>query len=167
MFTTIPIGSQLQALYRHPDSAHDMRYLHNQVQEVLAGLAQTGEIPVFDNIVMGHNAIGAVLDGDIKENDIVLMVSLDGAQLYESKQSDFHVHPGGFIPGPNKPKNLDSFLIVGLHHLTALQNEGPVIWDSSRDVTFMSDLYLIFMTADGPRLIYWDGMVGHSRKNGC
>lgn len=37
---------------------------------------------------MGHDAISAVLDGNIKENDIVLMVSLDGAQLYESKQSD-------------------------------------------------------------------------------
>ncbi|KAG2050112.1 hypothetical protein BDR06DRAFT_984129 [Suillus hirtellus] len=156
MFMTIPIGPQLQALYWHPNSVHDMCYLYSQVQEVLAGLAQTGEIPVFNNIAMGHNAIGAVLDGDIKENNIVLMVSLDGAQLYESKQSDFHICSGGFILGPNKLKNLDSFLI----------NEGLVIWDSSHDVTFTSDLYLIFMTADGPGLIYWDGMVGHSRKNG-
>ena len=29
-----------------------------------------------------------VIDGDIKENDIVLMVSLDGAQLYEHKDLD-------------------------------------------------------------------------------
>jgi hypothetical protein len=185
-FTTLLLGPQLQALYRHPDSAQNMRYFYNRVQEVLADLTQTGEIPVFDDIAMGHDAIGAVLDGDIKENDIVLMVSLDGAQLYESKQSDCwmyiwvvvnlspdkryrkaHVRPGGFIPGPNKPKNLDSFLVVGLHHLAALQNEGLVIWDSSRDVTFTSDLYLIFTTADGPGLVYWDGMVGHSGKNGC
>jgi hypothetical protein len=185
-FTTLPLGPQLQALYRHPDSAQDMRYFHNRIQEVLAGLVDTGDIPVFDDITMGHDAIGAVLDGDIKENDIVLMVSLDGAQLYESKQSDcwmyiwvivnlspdkryrkVHVRPGGFIPGPNKPKNLDSFLVVGLHHLAALQNEGLIIWDASRDITFKSDLYLIFTTADGPGLIYWDGMVGHSGKNGC
>ncbi|KAG1853516.1 hypothetical protein F4604DRAFT_1883396 [Suillus subluteus] len=160
MFTTIPIGPQLQALYQHPDSAHDMRYLHNQVQEVLAGLAQTGEIPVFDDIVMGHDAIGAVLDRDIKEDDIVLMVSLDVIiNLSPDKRyHKVHVHPGGFILGPNKLKNLDSFLVVGLHHLAALQNEGLVIWDSSCDVTFTSDLYLIFTTADGPGLIYWDGM---------
>ena len=64
-----------------------------------------------------------VIDGDIKENDIVLMVSLDGAQLYEHKDLDFwmyvwilinlspkkcyhkvQVHPGGFIPSPKKLK---------------------------------------------------------------
>jgi hypothetical protein len=53
-----------------------MRYFHNQVQEVLADLIQTDEIPVFDNIAMGHDTIGAVPDRNIKENDIVLMVSL-------------------------------------------------------------------------------------------
>lgn len=135
---------------------------------------------------MGWDYLGAVLDGDIKQNDIVLMVSLDGAQLYESKQSDcwmyvwvilnlspdkryrkLHVRPGGFIPGPNKPKNLDSFLVVGMHHLAALQNEGLTVWDASRDTRFISDLHLLFTTADGPGLVYWDGMVGHSGKNGC
>ncbi|KIK15155.1 hypothetical protein PISMIDRAFT_16720 [Pisolithus microcarpus 441] len=106
-FTMIPLGPQLQALYRDPDLAHQMRYLHEP----------------------GWDYLGAVLNGDIKQDDIILMVSLDGAQLYESKQSDcwiyiwvilnlapdkrykkVHVCPGGFIPGPNKPKNIDSFL---------------------------------------------------------
>ena len=32
---------------------------------------------------------------------------------------------------------------------------------------FQSDLYLLYLTADGPGIVYWDGMVGHSRKNGC
>ncbi|KIO00041.1 hypothetical protein M404DRAFT_153506, partial [Pisolithus tinctorius Marx 270] len=32
---------------------------------------------------------------------------------------------------------------------------------------YLSDLYLLFTTADGPSLIYWNGMVGHSGKNGC
>ncbi|KAG1859452.1 hypothetical protein C8R48DRAFT_673988 [Suillus tomentosus] len=131
-FTTIPIGPQLQALYRHPDSAHDMRYLHSRVQEVLVGLAQTGEIPVFDDIAMGHDAIGAVLDGDIKENNIVLMVSLDGAQLYESKQSDCWMY---------------IWVIINL----------------SPDKRYRK----VHVRPDGPRLIYWDGMVGHSRKNRC
>ncbi|KAG2340367.1 hypothetical protein BDR05DRAFT_1002561 [Suillus weaverae] len=144
------------------------------------------EIPIVDDIAMGHDYLGAVLDGDIKANDIVLMVSLDGAQLYKSKQSDcwmylwvilnlapdkhyhkLHVHPGGFIPGPNKPKNVDSFLAVGIHHLATLQNEGLNVWDVSRDAHFISNLHLLFTTADSPGLVYWDGMVGHSGKNGC
>ncbi|KAG1736156.1 uncharacterized protein EDB91DRAFT_1022677, partial [Suillus paluster] len=37
-FMTLPLGPQLQALYRHPDSAQDMCYFHKQVQEVLADL---------------------------------------------------------------------------------------------------------------------------------
>lgn len=185
-FSTIPLAPQLQALYRNPDSACDMRYLHERTQEVLTELRATGTIPVIDDIVMGWDYLTAVIDGDIKEGDIALMVSLDGAQLYESKESDcwiymwvvlnlspnkryrkVHVRPGGFIPGPNKPKNVDSFLFVGMHHLAAIQNEGLTVWDASRDATFISDIHLIFTTADGPGLVYWDGMVGHSGKNGC
>ncbi|KAG1834015.1 hypothetical protein DFJ58DRAFT_719384 [Suillus subalutaceus] len=152
-FVTIPLGLQLQALYRDPESARHMRYLWERTQEVLDGLRQTGKVPVVDDIAIGFDILGAVLDGEIKQDDIVLMVSLDGAQLYESKTSDcwiyiwvilnlspdkryqkLHVHPGGFIPEPNKPKK---------------------------------HLHLIFTTADVPGLVYWDGMVGHSGKNGC
>ncbi|KIO06840.1 hypothetical protein M404DRAFT_138489, partial [Pisolithus tinctorius Marx 270] len=174
-FTTIPIGPQLQALYRHKDSAIDMDYLHRRTQEILRQLQETGSIPVIDDVVMGWDYLGAVLDGDIKPNDIVLMVSIDGAQLYDSKELDcwiyiwiiLHVRPGGFIPGPNKPKHLDSFLFPGLHHLSALQAEGLPIWNARMDSRYVSDLYLLFTTADGPGLVYWNGMVGHSGKNGC
>ena len=39
------------------------------------------------------------------------------------------VFPSGFIPGPNKPKNVNSFIFPGLHHLNALIKEGLTIWD--------------------------------------
>ncbi|KIK26896.1 hypothetical protein PISMIDRAFT_94090, partial [Pisolithus microcarpus 441] len=148
-FTTIPIGPQIQALYRHKNTAADMDYLRKRTNEVLMQIHSTGQVPVLDDIVMGWDYIGAVLDGDIKPDDVVLMVSLDGAQLFDSKESDcwiyiwivvnlpptkryrkLHVCPGGFIPGPNKPKNVDSFLFPGLHHLAALQNEGLSIWNA-------------------------------------
>ncbi|KIK73020.1 hypothetical protein PAXRUDRAFT_21319 [Paxillus rubicundulus Ve08.2h10] len=111
---------------------------------------------------MGWDFLGAKLDGDIKPGDIVLLASMDGVQLYEDKESDW-----GFIPGPNKPKNLDSFLAVGLHHLAALQCKGLSVWDASRDIVFKPDLYFLYPTGDGPALVYWDGMVGHCGKNGC
>jgi hypothetical protein len=79
-----------------------MRYFHSRVQQVLADLTQTGEIPVFDDAAMGHDAIGTVLDGDIKENNIVLMVSLDGAQLYESKQSNCWMYIRALPTPPDK-----------------------------------------------------------------
>jgi len=185
-FTTIPIGPQLQALYRNKDSAIDMDYLRQRTEEVLQQIRETGGIPVVDNIAMGWDYLGAVLDGDIKSHDVIVMVSLDGAQLYDSKESDcwiyiwiivnlppdkryrkLHVCPGGFIPGPNKPKNVDSFLFPGIHHLAALQAEGLPIWNARTDSRYLSDIYLIFTTADGPGLVYWNGMVGQSGKNGC
>jgi len=185
-FTTIPLGPQLQVLYRNPDQARHMHYLHECTQEIIAELRQTGSIPLVDDITAGWDYLGAVLDGDIKEDNIVIMVSLDSAQLYESKQSDcwiyiwvilnlapdkrykkVHVCPGGFILASNKPKNIDSFLFIGFHHIAALQHEGLRIWDASQDHVFSSDLYLLFTTADGPGLVCWDGMVGHSGKNGC
>ena len=62
-------------------------------------------------------------------NDIVLSSLLNREQLYQNKKSDMwiliwilhkispnhhywkgHVFPGTIIPGPNKPKNINSFL---------------------------------------------------------
>ncbi|KAF9218350.1 hypothetical protein BS17DRAFT_676268, partial [Gyrodon lividus] len=76
------------------------------------------------------------------------------------------VLPGRFIPGPNKPTNLNSFMVVGMHHLAALQHEGLKIWDASCNEFLQSDIYFLFPTANGPGLIYWDGLVGHCSKNG-
>ncbi|KIO11149.1 hypothetical protein M404DRAFT_128014 [Pisolithus tinctorius Marx 270] len=146
----------------------------------------SGMINLYDDFCKGSDYLEAVEQGDIKPDDIVLMISLNGAQLYESKESDCWIYiwtvmnhapdkcykkcyvlPGSFIPGPNKPKNVDSFLFPGLHHLTTLQNECLHIWDTSQNVTFLSDLYLICVTANGPGLVYFNGMVGHSGHNGC
>ena len=143
-------------------------------------------IPVINDIVMGWDFLGTVLDGHIKEHDIVLMVSLNGAQLYESKESDCWVYiciignlspnicycklnvlPGGFILGPKKLKNIDSFLFPGMHHLTTIQHEGLSMWDPLSDSHYSLYVYLLFTTADSPGLVYWDRMVGHSGKNGC
>jgi len=85
------------------------------------------------------------------------MFSIDGAQLYAHKASDCWIYiwvimdfspevhykkdfviPGGFIPGPKKPKILDSFLFPGLYHLAALQKEGLTIWNAAIDRIFKS-----------------------------
>ncbi|KAF8834910.1 hypothetical protein BDN67DRAFT_992559 [Paxillus ammoniavirescens] len=135
---------------------------------------------------MGWDYLGVALDGDIKPDDIVLMASLDGAQLYEDKDSDCwiyifilvnlspdkHYHKlqvllGTFIPGPNKLKHLDLFLTIRFHHIAALLHEGLSVWDASLNIVSQSDIYLLFPTTDGPGLIYWDGMVRHCMKNSC
>ncbi|KIO01782.1 hypothetical protein M404DRAFT_149465, partial [Pisolithus tinctorius Marx 270] len=174
-FMMIPLGLQLQALWRDPQQAEESGYLQQETEWICEQIHNNGGIiDTYDDFCKGSDYLGAVQQGHIKPQDIVLMISLDGAQLYESKESDcwiyiwkHYVLPGGFIPGPHKPKNIDSFLFPGLHHLAALQNEGLTIRDARRDAVFVSNLFLIFATADGPSLVYFDGIVGHSGRNGC
>lgn len=75
--------------------------------------------------------------------------------------------PGGVIPGPNKPKNLDSFLYTGLHHLHALQTHSLHIWDSQKEQVFTSQPFFFLGTADGPGLATIHRQVGHHGACGC
>ena len=161
-FITLPLGPQLQALYRDPDGARAMSYLQTRAQEIVDEYCRTQKIPLIDDIITGWDFLGAYLDGDIQDSDIVVMASIDGAQLYEDKESDcwiviwivinlspatryrkMHVIPGAFIPGP---KNIDFFMVVSLHHLSALQKEGLTVWDAARDHLFRASIYFIFAT---------------------
>ena len=157
-FHTILIGPILQALWREPSSAQKFRYRQEITRTIIDELlANNGLLSSYNDFFYGTDYLEKVKNGDISENDIVLMLSMDGAQLYTHKASDcwmyiwiildispdqrykkMHVLPGGFIPGPNKPKNIDSFLFPGLHHLCALQREGLSIWDASQDYSFVS-----------------------------
>ena len=71
------------------------------------------------------------------------------------------------MPGPNKLKHPDSFTFLALHHLAALQREGLMIWNAAEDRVFKSYPYLLLATADGPRITYLTGLVGHSEVYGC
>jgi hypothetical protein len=121
-----------------------MDYRWTITKQILKDLdIHEGNIPVIKDLFYGQAYIDLVDQEKINKDDIVLMFSIDGAQLYASKASDCwiyiwvifeydpgsrykkrHVLSGGFIPGPNKPKDSDSFLFTGLHHLAALQREG-------------------------------------------
>jgi hypothetical protein len=135
-FHTIPVRPQLQALYREPESAAHSHYLREERERVLSDINRTGCLDRYSDVLHGTDLIEAFQDARIGEDDIVLMFSIDGAQLYAMKASmcwiyiwvllnlaperqykKKHVLIGGFIPGPNNPKNLDSFLLPGLQHL--------------------------------------------------
>ena len=186
-FHTIPIGPQLQALWRDPQSARAMRYREKRTQQIIDELSNNnGFLRKYDDFFCGTAYLDAVAKSQIKPGDMILMFSIDGAQLYESKASDcwisiwvifdhspdtrykkMHVLPGFFIPGPNKPKHLDSFFFPSLHHLAAIQKEGLPIWDSAEDRLFLSNPFLALATADVMAMIYLNGFVGHHGKNGC
>lgn len=186
-FLTNPIGPQVQAAWRSPESARAMCYRKQCQEKILADLREGGvEVAEISDWVHGTEAIDASSSGDMNKDSTVLMLSFDGAQLYRSKQSDCwiyiwvlldrgpdsrykkkHVLVGAVIPGPKKPKNVDSFLFPGLQHVAALMKEGLSIWDAAEERLFWSYLFLAYVTADGPGMQFINGLVGHSGRYGC
>jgi len=92
-FYTLPIGPQLQALWRISDGARAMRYRERRTQELLAELLDNnGDLHVYDDILCGSDYLDQVIDNRIKSGDMVLMLSIDGAQLYQKKASDTWIY---------------------------------------------------------------------------
>ncbi|KAI9447400.1 hypothetical protein H4582DRAFT_1798041, partial [Lactarius indigo] len=86
-FHTIPIGPQLQALYRNPESARRAHYLRQERSRILTEIEQCGYLETYSDVLHGSDLIDAFQDGRVNEDDIVLMFSMDGAQLYAKKAS--------------------------------------------------------------------------------
>lgn len=185
-FATIPIGPQIQALYRSPESAEAMGYRNRKTKEILQQLADHGELEEWDDVFCGSEYIEAVAREDITENDTVIMGSLDGCQLYTNKKSDCwvgiwvvldlapeirykkkHVLPSIIIPGPNKPKDIDSFRFPGFRHLAALQREGLQVWNCLTNRVVTNRPFFLYDTADAPGMTYLNGLVGHHGAIGC
>jgi len=143
---------------------------------------------VYDDIFSGEH----VLDfcETLMEDDSTVIYSIDGTQLYQNKKSDtwitiwilmdydpitrykkIHFCPALIIPGPHKPKNLDSYTFQSFHHLSALQHEndsaGLPAWDVEKECVINSKVGLIGGLADGVGLMEIDGSVGHHGAQGC
>jgi hypothetical protein len=187
VFTTFPIGPQLQALRMHPLNAKDMHYRWEKTLEILQQLDASGEFTgILDDILCGKAYIDLVREGTIGEYDSVLMLSMDGAQLHPSKTSNCWMYiwilvdlapdkrykvrnilPGGVIPGPEAPVDFDSFLFPGLAHISALQHDGFPIWDAYYRKQAISRPYLFLDLADSIAMGHLTGSVGHHGRCGC
>lgn len=186
---TIPLGPQLQAKYRTLEGAHNMRHRGRCTEELFDELNRvdaTGFFDVFEDVYHGRAYLEAVERGDISTDDMVLMFSMDGAQLYRDKMSDCwiyiwvifdlppefrykkkHVLPGGFMPGPNNPKHPVSLLFPGFHHLAALQKEGLHVWDAEQKKIITSYPFLHLGAANGPGSVHFTSLVGHHGAYPC
>ncbi|KIM36857.1 hypothetical protein M413DRAFT_31260 [Hebeloma cylindrosporum] len=186
-FYMLPIGPVIQAMKRQKLTAEKMDYFNQKTQEALKELQRSGSLERLDDICCGTDILTQVHEGKISGTDTVLMFSLDGAQLYRNKVSDCWIYiwifvslspderykkkfviPGGVIPGPSKPKIVESFLFPGLHHVAAVNRQGGLpVYDAAKERRYASMLYIVLATADGPGMTYLNGLVGHSGKNGC
>ncbi|KAG6835779.1 hypothetical protein H0H93_014743 [Arthromyces matolae] len=186
-FYTIPIGPVIQAKFRTIEGARKMKHRQRETLKILQELERNeGIIHIYNDIYHGQEYLEAVQRGDIAMEDTLLIFSVDGAQLYQDKQSDcwmslwlfgdlapefrykkHEVPPGCFIPGPNNPKHPESFFFPGFHHLAAIQKEGLLIWDAETERSFVSHPFLHLGTADGPGSVHFTGLVGHHGAYPC
>ncbi|OSD02895.1 hypothetical protein PYCCODRAFT_1444946 [Trametes coccinea BRFM310] len=185
-FSTLLFGPQVQHMYLSRETAEDLGWRARVTEELLELLATGQHLGDLQDFCWGTDYLEAVQNGSISTDDMLLLFSIDGAQLYESKMSDCWVYiwvifelgpdkrykkryvlPGAVIPGPEKPKNIESFIFPGLYHIAALQREGLKIWDAFRERLFISRPIIIFATADGPGMSCINGLVGHSGAQGC
>lgn len=187
VFHTIPLGPQIQAIYRTAEGVEAINHRNRRTQEILFGLNRDGGvINAYDDVYTGSAYLKAVTAKKIKSSSTVIMFSMDGAQLYRNKHSDCwiyiwilldydptirymkkHVLVGGVFPGPNKPKNIDSFLFPGFHHVAALMHEGLRIWNYITQQINITRPHILLATADGPAMAFMEGSCGHCGAYGC
>jgi hypothetical protein len=188
-FYTIPLGPQIQAQWKTPEGANRMRYRNRKTEAIRAKFNQIpGEpIDVYEDIYDGYQYLEAVRSGLIKEDDTLVLFTLDGAQLYRDKDSDCYffawivlnlspdlrckkayILPGGFVPGPNRPKNVESYLIPSFRHVSAIQREGGLaIWEGQMQEVRTSNLFFAGGNADTVGLTDLSAFVGHQGAHGC
>lgn len=187
-FTTIPIGPVLQSFYASPQIAVEMHYLEKRLTKISDYLrTHNGQMEAYDDTACSHDLLQAWASGRFTKDDIALQLSIDGAQLYRDKASDcwmfiwiiHNLHPGlrytksfvipgSFVPGPNKPREIDSYLFPSLYHLVAIQREGLKIFDASTSTEIRRSIPIIVVaSADSPGAASMSGFVGHSGKQGC
>ncbi|KAJ4479636.1 hypothetical protein C8J55DRAFT_536243 [Lentinula edodes] len=186
-FYTLPLGPYIQTLYRDSKTAQLLGHFGERLQLLLEQVRRGEPIKEYDDICCGKDILEALSSEKISSNDVFLMVSMDGAQLYRMKASDCwmyiwilvgfspnrrykkkYVVPGGVIPGPDAPKITQSFLFPSLAHIAAVNKSGGLrIWNAYSNIIRSSKLFILLATADSLGLVHFSGGVGHTGKNGC
>ena len=177
VFTMFTLGPQLQVSWKNPQMAEKMLYRRWKTQEELLCNKNSDDY-TYDDIFCGTDYLDAVRNGEIKDNNTIVVLSIDGAQLFRNKKSDCwmyiwiildlapserykvqHILPGGIIPGPGHPKNLDSFLFPGLAHVSAIQKEGLRLYDSYHHKVVSSFVFVLLVIADAITMASVSGSV--------
>jgi hypothetical protein len=93
VFTTFPLGPQIQSRWKSPEMAQKMFYRRDKTRDLLRK-RNRGEGYVYDDIFCGSDYLDAVENGEIKDYDTVVMLSIDGARSTATKN-----RTAGFISG--------------------------------------------------------------------
>lgn len=186
-FLTIPLGTQLQALWRMPESAFRMRYRNRKTEEIINQLElNNGDLPIHEDIFHGMEYLNAYSSKQIRDDDTLLLFEWDAAQLYRDKASDCFfavwiildlspelrykkkfILPALIIPGPKAPKNTESFLLPSFRHVSALQRDYLRVYDGYNQREILTRPFFAFGGADFVALPKLSGQVGHKGALSC
>jgi hypothetical protein len=187
-----PLALQLQALHRSVQGSLAAQYWAQKMQQLKEELGpQLDGLPDnLEDIFHGEALLRAIRDGLIGPDDTVVCSTMDGAQLYMSKQSDCwfvvwivfrlgpdkrykkkHVIVDTIVPGKNKPVHMFSFMFVTLQIIAALMRmndgKGMPMWSAAEKRLFLTRLFLALNLADAPGMATVNGLVGHTGARGC
>ena len=89
-FLTIPLGPQLQAMYRSKKNAEAMRYRSIRTRQLKEEIqADNGVLDEYEDFLSSSEYLNVFNEGRIGNHNTTLMLSLDGAQLFRNKLSNF------------------------------------------------------------------------------
>jgi hypothetical protein len=86
---TFPLGPQIQALNHSAQGANDMSYRDRKIKEILKDFEVIDPTEaVYDDIFCGEDLRKLSQELNLTSDDTTVIISLDGAQLYQNKKSD-------------------------------------------------------------------------------
>jgi hypothetical protein len=141
VFTFLPLLDRFKLQYNNPERSAELRYRHNYVNS--EEYEKNSISDIFDGNLYKKLAEDGYFTG---ERDIALIGSTDGYQIFKQKTDDCWVVMfinanlppnkrvkkenlliSAIIPGPNQPKNFNSFLRPIVDELKTL--EGNLIYN--------------------------------------
>ena len=118
--------------------------------------------------------------------EVALGLATDRVQLFVNTQhviwplilTNFNIPPAeryrqenqmiaGLIPGPNEPRDLNSFMLPIVEELQALSAHGVKTWDGYRQENFTLRAHLIMLQGNSPALAKMVNHSGHSSFYFC
>ena len=91
-FYTFPVGYQLQGQCRTVIGSQNLEHRQRETTRIQAEIQENGRLANYNDFYCGKDYLDAVGAGNIKDRDICLMFSIDGAQLYQHKKSDCWIY---------------------------------------------------------------------------
>lgn len=186
-FVYIPLIPRLTALFKNPDLSTKMKYRseHVHTPEMISDIFDGS---IYRNLLDKR----VVVDGQQLSHtyfsdprDIALGLSTDGFAPFHHRKStawpliafNYNLPPElrfhneytlclGVIPGPEKPKDVDSFLWPAIEELLRLA-VGVRAYDVLHSVLFVLHAYLIIVSGDIPAISMLLNVKGHNGFSPC